>query len=140
MGETVITMKTKPTGHIIPNQFYSQLQGEPATDALLCVLLELRVGGILEGMQLETVDYSHSVPSVGGMVITFRRADGYQISINTTDALMCWPDDRDELDWQAETDIDVICATLQAALARLVTLTPLQGTIPLAPRDKGADR
>lgn len=126
-------MKTKTAGHMIPNQFYTQIQGGPPSDALLCVLLELRVGGILEGMQLERVDYSPAVPYVGGMCIAVRRSDGCQFTIDTTDALIDWgapidwPDDRDDMNYTLATDIDAICASLQETLARMVTSIPIAG-------------
>lgn len=114
----------------IPNRFYTQIQGGPASDALLCVLLEFRVGGILEGMQLESVTDSPTIPNMGGMVIAFRRSDGAQFAINTSDALTVW-DDEDA--WHAETDIDMICARLQEELARMVTSIPLNRATPLQP-------
>ena len=114
----------------IPNQFYSTLRAGPATDALLCVLLELRVGGILEGMQLQSVADSPTIPNMGGMVIAFRRSDGAQFAINTGSALTVW-DDEDA--WHAETDVDMICARLQEELARMVTGIPLNQATPLEP-------
>lgn len=122
-----------PRGQHIPNRFYTQIQGGPASDALLCVLLELRIGGILEGMQLEQVEYSHALPYVGGMVITFRRSDSMHFSIDTTSALTIWPDETEDERYTLATDIDEICASLQATLARLVTSTPLKHATPLDP-------
>src|SRR6185437_12259228 len=102
----------------IPNRFYTQIHGGPASDALLCVLLEFRVGGILEGMQLDTVGYSQAAPFHWGMTVTFRRADGVLFGIDTAGFLGDW--DEDDA-WVAETDIDIICARLQEELARMVT-------------------
>jgi hypothetical protein len=123
--------------HRVINHLYDHIARSPLSlDALLCVLLEFRIGGILEGMQLNAITPDTMIPSAGGYHVSFvRPSDGRQFSINTTNALVLWrsedsedSEDSESLEWHAQFNIDELCYDLQESLARLVTSMP--------PRDK----
>jgi hypothetical protein len=122
-------MSDKP-GHMTHSYFYHTFMTTHSVDALLCVLLEFRIGGILEGMQLERVDISPCVQMVGGFIIAFRRSDYTHFLIDTSDALTHWPDarsdrnDSNDTRWSLEQDVDVICYRLQEQLAHLIVSRP----------------
>jgi len=110
--------------HMTQNHLYDTFLTSHSVDALLCVLLEFRIGGILEGMQLERVDISQSLPRVGGFVIRFWRGSDTWFLIDTSDALTGWPEDKMDAEWYLESDLDTICHSLQEQLARLVVSHP----------------
>jgi len=115
-------------GHMVINHLYTPSAHSPlSVDALLCVLIEFRIGGILEGMQLESITPDSSCPPAAGYQVSFvRPSDGTWFAINTTSALMVWANDSED-SWGPQTDVDILCHDIQNTLAKMITSYPPAG-------------
>lgn len=97
--------------------------------ALICIFYEMRVGGILEGLQLDRIDTSTSPIAPRGHMVTFRRDDGIRLMVDTTDVV-----NRSDYEDHAEDSAwDSGYARLQAILASMVTHSPRAGAVRLLP-------